>query len=98
MFSIQEYACPHRQGSLQTPAFPWDAECVPRVRTGIWVVGVIVWLTCWSCSATTVILKELLCRNAWGPFLRFSLSADDITLTIDGKDTYEEVKTAGRYR
>ncbi|KAM7001691.1 ethanolamine-phosphate cytidylyltransferase isoform 3-T3 [Passerculus sandwichensis] len=23
---------------------------------------------------------------------------DDITLTIDGKDTYEEVKTAGRYR
>lgn len=23
---------------------------------------------------------------------------DDITLTVDGKDTYEEVKCAGRYR
>lgn len=24
--------------------------------------------------------------------------ADDITLTVDGKDTYEEVKKSGRYR
>lgn len=24
--------------------------------------------------------------------------ADDITLTADGRDTYEEVKQAGRYR
>lgn len=23
---------------------------------------------------------------------------DDITLTVDGRDTYEEVKQAGRYR
>uniref|UniRef100_A0A8C3CT42 ethanolamine-phosphate cytidylyltransferase n=1 Tax=Cairina moschata TaxID=8855 RepID=A0A8C3CT42_CAIMO len=28
----------------------------------------------------------------------FCVHGDDITLTIDGKDTYEEVKTAGRYR
>lgn len=26
------------------------------------------------------------------------LLADDITLTVDGKDTYEEVKKSGRYR
>ena len=26
------------------------------------------------------------------------LCADDITLTVDGKDTYEEVKKSGRYR
>lgn len=25
-------------------------------------------------------------------------SSDDITLTVDGRDTYEEVKQAGRYR
>lgn len=25
-------------------------------------------------------------------------SPDDITLTVDGKDTYDEVKRAGRYR
>lgn len=25
-------------------------------------------------------------------------SLDDITLTVDGRDTYEEVKQAGRYR
>uniref|UniRef100_A0A8C6ZBX9 ethanolamine-phosphate cytidylyltransferase n=1 Tax=Nothoprocta perdicaria TaxID=30464 RepID=A0A8C6ZBX9_NOTPE len=28
----------------------------------------------------------------------FCVHGDDITLTIDGKDTYEEVKAAGRYR
>uniref|UniRef100_A0A4W3KJI1 ethanolamine-phosphate cytidylyltransferase n=1 Tax=Callorhinchus milii TaxID=7868 RepID=A0A4W3KJI1_CALMI len=28
----------------------------------------------------------------------FCVHGDDITLTADGKDTYEEVKTAGRYR
>uniref|UniRef100_H3AF57 ethanolamine-phosphate cytidylyltransferase n=1 Tax=Latimeria chalumnae TaxID=7897 RepID=H3AF57_LATCH len=28
----------------------------------------------------------------------FCVHGDDITLTVDGKDTYEEVKTAGRYR
>ncbi|XP_039246130.1 ethanolamine-phosphate cytidylyltransferase isoform X3 [Pipra filicauda] len=28
----------------------------------------------------------------------FCVHGDDITLTIDGKDTYEEVKTSGRYR
>lgn len=27
-----------------------------------------------------------------------SLLPDDITLTVDGKDTYEEVKREGRYR
>lgn len=24
--------------------------------------------------------------------------SDDVTLTVDGKDTYEEVKKSGRYR
>ncbi|NXX95482.1 PCY2 cytidylyltransferase, partial [Centropus bengalensis] len=28
----------------------------------------------------------------------FCVHGDDITLTVDGKDTYEEVKAAGRYR
>ncbi|XP_076843178.1 ethanolamine-phosphate cytidylyltransferase-like [Brachyhypopomus gauderio] len=28
----------------------------------------------------------------------FCVHGDDITLTVDGKDTYEEVKTSGRYR
>uniref|UniRef100_A0A8C5QEI0 ethanolamine-phosphate cytidylyltransferase n=1 Tax=Leptobrachium leishanense TaxID=445787 RepID=A0A8C5QEI0_9ANUR len=28
----------------------------------------------------------------------FCVHGNDITLTVDGKDTYEEVKTAGRYR
>lgn len=28
----------------------------------------------------------------------FSFHLDDITLTVDGKDTYEEVKKSGRYR
>lgn len=28
----------------------------------------------------------------------FAVVSDDITLTVDGKDTYEEVKKSGRYR
>jgi hypothetical protein len=31
-------------------------------------------------------------------FLNACHSLDDITLTVDGRDTYEEVKQAGRYR
>lgn len=28
----------------------------------------------------------------------FAVASDDITLTVDGKDTYDEVKKSGRYR
>lgn len=28
----------------------------------------------------------------------FTVASDDITLTVDGKDTYDEVKKSGRYR
>lgn len=30
--------------------------------------------------------------------LRVRVVSDDITLTVDGKDTYDEVKKSGRYR
>lgn len=30
--------------------------------------------------------------------LTYAVLSDDITLTVDGKDTYEEVKKSGRYR
>ncbi len=43
----------------------------------------------------------LSCRNTRKVVYKCSLSLfvpDDITLTVDGKDTYEEVKKSGRYR
>ncbi|KAM6245378.1 ethanolamine-phosphate cytidylyltransferase isoform 2-T2 [Porphyrio hochstetteri] len=43
--------------------------------------------------------NQLRQARAMGDYLIVGVHTDDdITLTIDGKDTYEEVKTAGRYR
>lgn len=54
-------------------------------------------------SRWVLALKESLPPGAWDEahgcsFSHVCCSSDDITLTVDGRDTYEEVKAAGRYR
>lgn len=51
-----------------------------------------------DCYCPSVLLFIMLLFKFTHEVRLLFLFADDITLTVDGKDTYAEVKQAGRYR
>lgn len=51
------------------------------------------------CGHLGTVYDEVYCRYLFNDTdVEINILIDDITLTVDGKDTYEEVKRMGRYR
>ncbi|KAJ8367044.1 hypothetical protein AAFF_G00333580 [Aldrovandia affinis] len=84
--SSLEFTRMERSPSTRAPVFT-QAERYKMVRAIKWVDEIVE-------GAPYVTTLETLDKFNCD----FCVHGDDITLTVDGKDTYEEVKKSGRYR